>query len=167
MSNYLKNLNRRIDRVAQEVVKEIPRIEVQALTAGYIPMMNRIFGTGTDGGGAAKDGTPFGEYSDRWRNIRMGLAKFKGKKKVYGLNFQKNLVFERNLRNSIQLGFKDGKPCVGYTDLELKKIAEYQEESSIQINKPIFGFDATEGEARDIVLNREIPKVIDQAFSRI
>jgi len=159
MSNYLKNLNRRIDRVAQEVVKEIPRIEVQALTAGYIPMMNRIFGTGVDGGGAAKDGTPFGEYSPGYLAHRIRKGK--------GLNFRKNLVFNGNLRNSIQLGIKEGKNCIGYTDLELKKIAEYQEESSTQINKPIFGFDATEGEARDLVLNREIPKVIDQAFSRI
>lgn len=169
MSTYLKTLNQRIDKLAADVASQIPVIEVKALTAGYIPMMNRIFGQGVDGGGFAKDGSGFGSYTERWRQIRFGEIPLNKKtaKKVYGRNFQKNLVFNGNLRNSIQLGIKDGKNCIGYTDLDLKEIAEFQETSSIQINKPIFGFDETEKEARDLVVEAESRNLVRGSFVKV
>lgn len=157
----LRKLIQQIDSVAEKFAAEKDRIEVKALQAGHIAMINRVFGTGTEGGGTAVDGTPFGEYSETYGRIRRGELSYKGERKVYGLNFRKNLTFNRNLKNSIQIGIKDGKNCIGYTDLDLKQIAEFQETSPKQINKPIFGFDANEQEVVDRIVREEVTKLIE------
>lgn len=129
MKTNLKAISKRLDKLAACILQEKEKVEVEALEAGKSLMIKRIFGVGANGGGRTLDGDLFGEYTDAYRQkrIRKGLT-----------NLNKNLFFTGALQHSIQVGTNSGKNVLGFTDLELEKIARFQEESELQINEPIF-----------------------------
>lgn len=146
MKTTLKAISKRLDKLADCILQEKEKVEVEALEAGKSLMIKRIFGIGANGGGRTLDGDLFGEYTEAYLQKRIRETK--------QTNLNKNLIFSGSLQRSIQVGTNSGKNVLGFTDLELEKIARFQEESEIQINEPIFQLNDEElSIALETVLN--------------
>lgn len=135
----LKGFAKKLNSIAEKLAADQHKIEIAALNAAYVPMMQRIFGKGKDGGGFALDGELLGKYSKNYRALRIRR----------GLGIAKNLTLDGNLKNSVQLGTNNGKNVIGFESTDMKNIGRWQETSDVQVNRPIFGlteFEQNEGQ---------------------
>ncbi len=147
----LKEVGNEFERIGFCIGENKNRIEVQALQDGLVAFFARVFG---NSGGFDVDGVGLGSYSKSY--FRKRLAKGKN-------NLQKNLVFDGNLRNSIQVGIKDDKNVYGFTDLDLEKIARFQED---QLNTDIFVANDEELEIVVKEIGEGILNVIQECFKK-
>jgi len=150
MPTTLKRVNKKLESIAECVAKRKDIVEIAALEQGMSEMLSRIFDKGI-----TLDGGTMGGYSNAYLLKRLK----KGKN-----NLNKNLVFEGNLRNSIQVGKYENRNVIGFTDLDLANIAQFQEESDIQVNEPIFGLRDNEEEEMLRILQQGIIDTINECF---
>lgn len=126
-------------------------IEISALSDSIAAFKFRVFG---NLGGFDEQGKGLGDYSKAYLKKR----RLKGKN-----NEQKNLVFDGNLRNSIEVGIAEGKNVFGFTDLKLEEIARFQEQ---QLNTDIFGVNDDEVKIANDKMSEGILQVINECFKR-
>lgn len=149
----LKEVVKQFDSIAKCLTEQKNQIEIAALNAGMIPMLRRIYGDATGGGGVTIDGSSFGPYSTGYQNYVRNNPR---KNRIGGSTRIKNLLLTGATRSSIQIGRSAGKNVIGFTDKSLAEIARFQESSDIQIHKPIFGFTETELQEVNNTLKSEI-----------
>ncbi|MBK7360714.1 MAG: hypothetical protein IPI96_16125 [Saprospiraceae bacterium] len=156
MKTTLKQLTKKLDQLADCILIGKNRTEVEALETAKSLLIKRVFGVGASGGGFSQDGSALGEYSDAYlqRRLRKGLT-----------NLQKNLYFDGNLRNSIQVGINNSKKVLGFTDLDLAEIARFQEESPIQVGEKIFALNTEELDITIDVMNNGVKRALKECFN--
>lgn len=148
----LKEFGDNLENVGVCIGENKNPIEIAALSDAIAAFKFRVFG---NLGGFDEQGKGLGDYSKAY--LRKRLAKGKN-------NLQKNLVFDGNLRNSIEVGVSsEGKNVFGFTDLALEQIARYQEE---QLNTDIFGANDEEVKVLVEEMSKQILELINKCFSR-
>lgn len=150
METRSKAITKKFDSIISCIAESKNRVEVAALEHGMGLMLKRIFTYGI-----ALDGNDMGPYSEAYLAKRIRARK---------INTVKNLYFEGNLFRSIQVGTYRGKNVIGFTDNDMAQIAEYQEESDIQVNRPIFGFTETETEETMRILREQVAEVLKKCL---
>lgn len=158
MKTTLKQLTKKLDQLADCILQEKSRTEVEALETAKSLLIKRVFGVGASGGGFSQDGSELGEYSPAYLLKRLN-SKYKY------TNIQKNLYFDGNLRNSIQVGINNSKKVLGFTDLDLAEIARFQEESPIQVGEKIFALNAEELDITIDVMNNGVKRALKECFN--
>lgn len=154
MTTNLESIANKIDSVIECIIKDRQVIEVAALEQGNALMSARIFGSE---GGFSLDGSELGEYSDAYLRKRLRNNK--------GSNLNKNLIYDGNLFRSIQIGRSNNKKtALGFTDQDLADIARFQEESDVQVNEPIFGFNSEEMEICLEVIKNGVQQSLKRCF---
>lgn len=147
----LKEVGNNLRDVGECIASQKNQVEVHALTEGLTAFIFRVFG---NNGSFDVDGKGLGGYSDAYEKKRL----------LKGLNNrQKNLVFEGNLRESIQVGINGGKNAMGFTNKDLEQIAIYQEE---QLNTDIFSANDEELNIVSDTVQQEVITLIQQCFRR-
>ncbi|MFZ1296547.1 MAG: hypothetical protein WAT16_00775 [Saprospiraceae bacterium] len=156
MKTTLKQLTKKLDQLADCILMGKSRTEVEALETAKSLLIKRVFGVGANGRGFSQDGSELGEYSPAYlqRRSRKGLT-----------NLQKNLYFDGNLRNSIQVGINNSKKVLGFTDLDLAEIARFQEESPIQVGEKIFALNTEELDITIDVMNNGVKRALKECFN--
>lgn len=147
----LGDVAKQLDSIAVCLAQEKNRIEIAALETGMTEMIDRIFTKGV-----ALDGDLLGEYSLPYLNKRINKLKVASTKKI--------LFWEGNLKNSIQTGNHKGDNVIGFDDTDQADIAEFQETSPIQVNRPIFGLNENELKNTFRVFNEQLQKTIINCF---
>ena len=130
----LKEVGNMLDDLSTCVTESKNVIEIAALEDAKRILLERIFTNNK-----TVDGSDFGTYSPSYFALRQ--------RKNKGNSLRKNLIFDGNLKASIQQGVNGGKNVVGFTDLDLADIARYQEEDSDQIGESIFQLNQVELDA--------------------
>jgi hypothetical protein len=153
----LKDFNKKLDSISESLAKDKDRVEVAALTVGYVAMIKRIFGQGKDGGGFAIDGSDLGRYTANYQRLRL--------RKNKGLNLTKNLVFDGNLRDSVQMGKFNQNNVIGFANDDERKIGRHQEDES-QTGKAIFGMTKDEAEQTQRALTEEAREALQRALNK-
>lgn len=148
----LKQVAKKVSDIADCIAKERNRIEIEALNQGHDLMSRRIFESGL-----ALDESELGGYSPAYLAYRLRNKK---------PNAAKNLVFTGDLRDNIQVGTYQGKNVLGHVNKDLADIAEWQETSVFQVNKPIFGFTEEELEVALEIVTDGIINTITECFRR-
>lgn len=107
-------------------LQKTKEIEIGGINLLRAVLVGRVF---NNLGGLATDETPLGKYSEPYLAKRIRRGK---------LNILKNLYFAGDLFRSIVTGQVDNKSAVGFDNKELSEIARFQEDSDLQVNRPIF-----------------------------
>lgn len=115
--SFLNNLSK---------LQQTKEIELGGINLLRSALVGRVF---NNSGGFATDETPLGNYSESYLSKRLR----KGKK-----NILKNLYYSGDMFRSIVTGQIGEKSAVGFDNKELAEIARFQEDSDIQVNRPIF-----------------------------
>lgn len=156
MRTNLKQITKSLDALADCILQEKSRTEVEALEVAKELLIKRVFGGGASGGGFSQDGSSLGEYSEPYlrKRINKGLV-----------NLQKNLFFTGSLQHSIQVGVNNRKNVLGFTDLDLADIARFQEESKNQIGEKVFALNDEEIGITIEVINEGVKRALKECFN--
>lgn len=158
MRTNLKQITKSLDALADCILQEKSRTEVEALEVAKGLLIKRVFGVGPDGGGFSQDGSSLGEYSEPYlrKRINKGLV-----------NLQKNLFFTGSLQHAIQVGVNNKKNVLGFTDLDLADIARFQEESKNQIGEKVFALNDEEIGITIEVINEGVKRSLRECFNTV
>lgn len=133
--------------IAKSIQREMPKILMNAANVGSAEMQFRIFNQGRSADGAVMN----------YKN-----AQYKKLRENNGLQVRvKDLIFEGNLFNSLDiLSHSNTEVSYGFTNADSAQIAEYQETSPIQVNKPIFSLNTKESKIIDRSVNADVERIV-------